>query len=304
MEKGKLIFETNQDRGYSAKAWELVDDKDRDSLIEIIKEEKVIRSFKFPAYKVYNISAHFSDIVDSEIAENTIGYAVAASDGMGGSAHITPVETQGKKANDIVSAIESVGSYLNSWNIGPELIAEWNMIKETVVMASASISSANEKWTSYEQDYILPAFDFSDKIGFDLKRAISNSSGKNCVALLVEHLASKAGILGLEYERRSKEEMKETLKKTISSLVDSFNKELFEKTQEQLEEHWFFKRDDKKTKERNLYEFYDMLKLYEHHCERWEEHRSGSICIVERVRDKYLMPKIKEFLAQEVSDAK
>lgn len=86
------------------------------------------------------------------------------------------------------------------------------------------------------------------------------------------------------------------IKNVMDSIIDGSDKELFSRTQEELEKYWYFKYDDKKDAKRNTYEFYDMLKLYEHFCERWEEHFNGSICIVERVRDKYLMPKIKVFL--------
>lgn len=87
-----------------------------------------------------------------------------------------------------------------------------------------------------------------------------------------------------------------TLKEVIPKLIDSFDKELFSKSQEELEEYWFFKYDDSLIKEQNLYEFTKMLELYRSSCERWEEHHNGSVCIVERVRDKYLWNKIQNFI--------
>ena len=89
---------------------------------------------------------------------------------------------------------------------------------------------------------------------------------------------------------------KEVLKDICDNIIDSSDKELFELEQSQLERHWFFKYDTNLSHASNMYVFYDMLKLYEHFCERWENHHHGYVCIVERVRDKYLMPKIKEFL--------
>lgn len=44
--------------------------------------------------------------------------------------------------------------------------------------------------------------------------------------------------------------------------------------------------------------------LYAHFCEKWEEQKNGRCCVVERVRDKYLMPKIKEFLKAIKSERK
>ena len=85
------------------------------------------------------------------------------------------------------------------------------------------------------------------------------------------------------------------LKKTITSLAEGFDRELFEKTKEELEEYWYFKWDASQSVCRNIYEFHDKLKLYGSFCRRWEEKHNGSCCIVGRIRDKYLMPKIQEF---------
>ena len=58
---------------------------------------------------------------------------------------------------------------------------------------------ANEKWRTYEREYILPSFAFAEAIGFDLRKAVSDNPGKNSVALLVEYLAFRAGYLGFQY---------------------------------------------------------------------------------------------------------
>lgn len=85
-------FDIN-DRGYNVKAWYLKDTETEkgDALIEIRKDEKLLRSFIFPSYKIFNIAAHFSDIVNSEEEKNIIGYKIAASDGLGGSVGIREV---------------------------------------------------------------------------------------------------------------------------------------------------------------------------------------------------------------------
>lgn len=85
---------------------------------------------------------------------------------------------------------------------------------------------------------------------------------------------------------------------TIISLHDAFEKELLDKTEPELEENWFFKFDPDASMAINIYHFHDMLKLYGHFCRRWEEAKNGSCCVVERIRDKYLMPKINEFSKQ------
>ena len=84
----------------------------------------------------------------------------------------------------------------------------------------------------------------------------------------------------------------------ITSMAKRFDDELFQKTEEELEENWFFKWDDSASLEWNTYNFHDMLKLYGSFCRRWEEKHNGSRCVVGRVRDKYLMPKIKQFVKQ------
>jgi len=81
--KKKLAFETRKDRDFSLKAWYLKDESS-DALIELFYQDKLVREMKYPAYKIYNLAAHFSDIVDSEINNDTRGYEVAGSTGFGG----------------------------------------------------------------------------------------------------------------------------------------------------------------------------------------------------------------------------
>jgi hypothetical protein len=78
----RIAFEgpKTPDRGYTCRVSYLKSPKGS-ALIEILKENKPIRSFLFPAYKIYNIQAHFSEIVDSEIENNIDGYKAAAWNG-------------------------------------------------------------------------------------------------------------------------------------------------------------------------------------------------------------------------------
>ena len=91
---------------------------------------------------------------------------------------------------------------------------------------------------------------------------------------------------------------KEAIGQVINSIVKSGNDELFAKTENDLDEYWHFKGNPASSIEWNTYQFHDMLKLYGSFCRRWEEHHNGSCCVVERVRDKYLMPKINEFICE------
>jgi hypothetical protein len=79
MEVEMVAFESKApDRGYTCRASYLKQPNDGDALIEILKDGAKIREFLFPAYKIWNIAAHFSDIVDGEIAGNASGYEMAA----------------------------------------------------------------------------------------------------------------------------------------------------------------------------------------------------------------------------------
>ena len=84
--EGKMKFNI-YDRGFNVRAWYLRDtEKSKgDALIEIRYKNKLIRRFLFPAYKIYNIAAHFKDIVDGELSKNNkdFGYRIAASTGLG-----------------------------------------------------------------------------------------------------------------------------------------------------------------------------------------------------------------------------
>ena len=89
----------------------------------------------------------------------------------------------------------------------------------------------------------------------------------------------------------------------ITALSNAFDDDLYSKSNSELEQYWHFVWDDKLSLEVNTYHFHDLLKLYGSFCRRWEEKHNGSVCVVERVRDKYLMPKIREFVRQLTSRA-
>ena len=65
----------------------------------------------------------------------------------------------------------------------------------------------------------------------------------------------------------------------------------------ELERFWYFKYDKDRSGAANLYEFTQMLDLYRRKCRSWEEQHNGISCVGERVRDKYLWPKLQQFIA-------
>ena len=80
----KEAFSSNEpDRGFTVKAFYLEGPNHGDALVEIYRDSQPYRRFLFPAYRIWNISAHFSDIVTSEIDGNCSGYVLAGWDGIG-----------------------------------------------------------------------------------------------------------------------------------------------------------------------------------------------------------------------------
>jgi hypothetical protein len=81
----KVAFE-GVTRGYNFKATYLIEPKGM-ALIEITKDDKMIKEFLFPAYKLWNIAAHANDIVDGLERESDSGLFIAGSNGLGGNAY-------------------------------------------------------------------------------------------------------------------------------------------------------------------------------------------------------------------------
>lgn len=92
--------------------------------------------------------------------------------------------------------------------------------------------------------------------------------------------------------------MKEALHDIMTNIVKRSDEELFALSEDELAAKWFYEWDDKYTTAWNIYEFSDQLEMYKRRCRRWEEHHNGSCCVVERVLDKYLMPRINDFAAE------
>ena len=91
------------DRGYNVKAWYLenTEESKGDALIEVRYNGELIREFLFPSYKIWNIAAHFSDIVNGELSKDdeTRGYRIAASTGLEpGTMFIMPKEDSPQQA--------------------------------------------------------------------------------------------------------------------------------------------------------------------------------------------------------------
>lgn len=63
-------------KGFTFRASYLCEPKG-EALFEIFRDGQPYRRFLWPAYKVYNIAAHFPDIVESEVHGDFPGYDLA-----------------------------------------------------------------------------------------------------------------------------------------------------------------------------------------------------------------------------------
>lgn len=86
----------------------------------------------------------------------------------------------------------------------------------------------------------------------------------------------------------------------LNALAERGTAELEAMQSDDLERYWQFAWEDSASLEWNLYTFHRALGLYGRFCRRWEEMHNSSCCVVERVRDTYLLPKINEFTAMMV----
>jgi hypothetical protein len=86
------------------------------------------------------------------------------------------------------------------------------------------------------------------------------------------------------------------IKKTIIGMAAKAASELLALDENALAATWFWQWDNCESVEWNTCEFNDDLDAYKRRCRGWEEHHNGGGCVVERVRSKYLMPRVREFL--------
>ncbi len=86
----KLAFETTEIKGHRICAWYLKEPK-ADALVKIMKGDDVVQEFLYAGYKIWNLSAHADEIIESLLAQNDEGLRHAGSDGLGGGVMPRPV---------------------------------------------------------------------------------------------------------------------------------------------------------------------------------------------------------------------
>jgi hypothetical protein len=85
MEIESKAYKFNE-KNYTFECWYLKEPSG-EALIRITKDDKVVREFLFPSYKIYNITAHADDIIKGLENESDEGLRIAGSDGLFGNAY-------------------------------------------------------------------------------------------------------------------------------------------------------------------------------------------------------------------------
>lgn len=94
------------------------------------------------------------------------------------------------------------------------------------------------------------------------------------------------------------EPTQEQIGDVITAMLKGADNELLALTEADITSQWYCRWEEGQSAEWNTYKFSDLLELHKRQCRRWEEHHNGHGCVVERVRDKYVMPRVREFLVE------
>lgn len=93
------------------------------------------------------------------------------------------------------------------------------------------------------------------------------------------------------------EDLQTEIKAVFDGILGQRRKFIQENTAEVVEkESWYFTYDPTMSVEWNLYMFTSALESFKRTMRDWETHHNGNLCVVERVRDAYIMPRIKQFI--------
>ena len=89
----------------------------------------------------------------------------------------------------------------------------------------------------------------------------------------------------------------EQIGEALTAIIARADAELMALDESALAAKWYWCWEEDRSIEWNTYKFSDALEMHKQRCRRWEEYQNGNLCVVERVRDKYVMPRAREFLA-------
>jgi hypothetical protein len=88
----------------------------------------------------------------------------------------------------------------------------------------------------------------------------------------------------------------EQIGEVLTSFVRRNDEQLLAMSADEIAADWRWRWEEERSAEWNAYEFNKALELHKRRWRRWEEHHNGTCCVVERVRDTYVMPRIRDFL--------
>lgn len=90
--------------------------------------------------------------------------------------------------------------------------------------------------------------------------------------------------------------MVDAIGNTLSRIVQREQARVRAMTQCEVAATFHFEWRPEASLERNLYFLFDALERYRRQCRAWEEAHHGTQCVVERVRDTYLLPRLREIV--------
>jgi len=90
-------------------------------------------------------------------------------------------------------------------------------------------------------------------------------------------------------------EFEKALASSCNAIIENQRKDMLIMSKDNLEKYWFFSWNDDESISYNIYKFNYFLEIYSGRCREWEETHNGYECVVERVRDEYILPKCRDF---------
>lgn len=93
------------------------------------------------------------------------------------------------------------------------------------------------------------------------------------------------------------EPTQEQIGDVLTAIAATADADLMALEEAELAAQWYWRWEEDRSVEWNTYKFSDILEMHKRQCRLWEERHNGSCCVVERVRDKYVMPRVREFLS-------
>lgn len=144
--RDEVAFEC-EESGYHFRAWYLTEPK-ADALVEITKDDEVVKSFLWPAYKIWNIAAHASDIAE----DLDRGLRIAGSDGLGGGVVPRPASLD-SKSERLREAREALAEAFGALPIegSQDHNYAWARVSDAIEAVDRALSTESERPTTGDE---------------------------------------------------------------------------------------------------------------------------------------------------------